>query len=541
MPFSETIAAAATPPGESALALVRASGPLVPALAAAVLGRPAGQTPAPRHATFGHYHTLAGESLDQIVLTYYAAPASATGEDLLEIACHGNPLIIRRILDDLLARGCRPAQPGEFTRTAFLAGKLDLAQAEAVADLIRARSDGALRAARRQLDGELSRRVQEFSDTLLQIQAATEAYIDFPEEDLPAEDNAALRAKIAGLAAEIEKLLATARYGALLRDGASVVIAGPPNAGKSSLLNALLGRPRAIVSPTPGTTRDFLEETLSAGPYTIQVTDTAGLPEEVGRPKAEGRSQELEDRSQNSEVRIQNPPPSPCPTPNSELHTPHSTLQALPSPLPSPLCASASLCESSSDLSGPHSVFPAPRSPLPASPDPIEIEGVSMALEKISTADFLLLVLDSALPSPTLPRTLLDVIHPQNTLVIENKTDLSVSFSHDSFFPDIKHLRLSIKTGEGLAQLRSALVTALEASYALPHDDLILTSTRHADALRQTHAALTAALEKLETHAPAELLAAHLRDALTALAEIAGPLDNHAMLDRLFAQFCIGK
>ncbi len=524
MPLGETIAAAATPPGESALALVRASGPLVPVLAAAVLGRSAGQTPAPRHATFGHYHTLAGESLDQIVLTYYAAPASATGEDLLEIACHGNPLIVRRILDDLLARGCRPAQPGEFTRTAFLAGKLDLAQAEAVADLIRTRSDGALRAARRQLDGELSRRVQEFSDTLLRIQAATEAYIDFPEEDLPAEDNATLRAKIAGLAAEIEKLLATARYGALLRDGASVVIAGPPNAGKSSLMNALLGRPRAIVSPTPGTTRDFLEETLTAGPYTIQITDTAGLPEEVrsqeDRSQESGvRSQKLETRSQNSDIRGQKseiPPPTPRST-DWELETRNLKRETLPNTLP------------------------APCSPLPASPDPIEMEGVSRAFEKITTADFLLLVLDSTLPSPTLPQPLIEVIHPQNTLVIENKTDLSVSFTHDSFLPDIKHLRLSLKTGQGLEQLRAALVIALETSYALPHDDLILTNTRHADALRQTHAALTAALEKLETHAPAELLAAHLRDALTALAEIAGPLDNHAMLDRLFAQFCIGK
>jgi tRNA modification GTPase len=471
MPLGETIAAAATPSGESALALVRASGPLVPALAATILGRPAAQTPTPRHATFGHYHTLAGESLDQIVLTHYAAPNSATGEDLLEIACHGNPLIVRHILEDLFARGCRPAQPGEFTRTAFLAGKLDLSQAEAVADLIRARSDGALRAARRQLDGELSRRVQEFSATLLSIQAEVEAYIDFPEEDLPAENSANLQAKIAELSAAIEKLLATARYGALLRDGASAVIAGPPNAGKSSLLNALLGRPRAIVSPEPGTTRDFLEERFHAGPYVIQITDTAGLP--------------------------------------------------------SSLCASAPLRE------------------LP-SQSAIEIEGINRSLEKIATADFLLLVIDSTLDPPTLPQAVLDAIHPNNALIIENKTDLSASISRMSFLPDCKHVRLSTKTGDGLDALRTMLVSALEKSCAIPHDDLILTTARHTETLQQTQASLHAAQEKLKTHAPAELLAAellaaHLRDALNALGEILGRVDNEAMLDQLFAKFCIGK
>jgi len=241
MPLGDTIAAAATPAGESALAMVRASGPLAPVLAAAVLGRAKGDTPAARMATFGQYHDASGEVLDQVVVTYYAAPGSATGEDLLEISCHGNPLIVRRILDDLLARGCRPAQPGEFTRTAFVNGKLDLSQAEAVADLIRARSDGALRAAQRQLDGALSRRVQEFSSALLQIQAEIEAYIDFPEEDLPTENPAGPQAKLKRLATEVEKLLATARYGALLRDGASAVIAGPPNAGQvcAALLKVL--------------------------------------------------------------------------------------------------------------------------------------------------------------------------------------------------------------------------------------------------------------------------------------------------------------
>jgi tRNA modification GTPase len=455
MPATDTIAAAATPAGESALAILRASGPLVPALAAAVLNLPPDKIPAPRHATFGHYHTLAGESLDHVVLTRYAAPHSATGDDLLEISCHGNPLIVQRILNDLLARGCRPAQPGEFTRAAFLNGKIDLTQAEAVADLIRARSDGALRAARRQLDGQLSHRIQDFTAALLQIQAEVEARLDFPEEDLPAEDTAQLRAQITALAADIAKLLATTRYGNLLRDGAHIVIAGPPNAGKSSLLNALLGRPRAIVSPTPGTTRDYLEETFHSGPYSLQITDTAGI-----------RDGQIDD---------------------------------------------------------------------------IEAQGITKSLDKIATADFLLLVVDSTQPPPSLPSSLLSSLHPSNTLIIENKTDLSGSISQSSFLSEYKHLRLSIKTGDGLESLRSQLTAAIEFAYAIPHDDLILITTRHTDTLNRTHAALLTAVEKLADQSPLELPASHLRDALDSLGEILGRIDNEAMLDRLFATFCIGK
>ncbi len=268
MPLGETIAAAATPAGESALAIIRASGPLAPTLAAAVLGRPNDEAPPPRQATFGRYHAQAGESLDQIVLTFYAAPASSTGEDLVEIACHGNPLMVRRILEDLFARGCRPAQPGEFTRTAFVNGKLDLSQAEAVADLIRARSDGALRVAQRQLDGELSRRVQEFSEILLQIQAEVEAYIDFPEEDLPTEDPAGPKAKLAQLEKAVEKLLATARYGTLLREGASAVIAGaPPTQASRACSMPCSAGPRAPLSaPNPAPPAIFWKNAFSPAP-----------------------------------------------------------------------------------------------------------------------------------------------------------------------------------------------------------------------------------------------------------------------------------
>lgn len=274
MPFGETIAALATPPGTAALALLRVSGPLCAELAAGALS--AADLPA-RTAKLLPYRNLQGEELDRVIALSYPGKASYTGEPLLEISCHGNPLIVRRILDDLHARGCRPAEPGEFTRTAFLHGKLDLAQAEAVGDLIHARSEAALAAARRQLSGAVGEKVQALADQLLAVVAELEAYIDFPEEDLPPESETGPAQALARLGAGLDRLIATARTSTLLHEGASVVLAGAPNAGKSSLLNALLGRERVLVSAEPGTTRDYVEDRLLVGPYLVRLTDTAGL------------------------------------------------------------------------------------------------------------------------------------------------------------------------------------------------------------------------------------------------------------------------
>ncbi len=278
----DTIVAPATPHGESALAVVRVSGPLAAALAAAQHG---GRLPEPRLAWHGDFVSQAGAVIDDVVFSFFAGPRSYTGEDVLEISSHGNPYIVRRILDDCVARGCRVAQAGEFTRRAFLNGRLDLTAAEAVMDVIRARSERALAAARRQLEGALGRRIDRLVGDLLQTCAAIEAYIDFPEEDLPPEDRARRRAEISALVDEIGALQATRRRGELVRDGLRVVLVGAPNAGKSSLLNRLLGYDRAIVSEEPGTTRDFLEEAVVLGPHRIRMIDTAGLRE--ARPGVE--------------------------------------------------------------------------------------------------------------------------------------------------------------------------------------------------------------------------------------------------------------
>ena len=270
----DTIAALATPAGTAALAMVRVSGPRTAEIAATLAG---GKCPTPRRVRHLDYRNVAGEVLDDVVVTFFASPGSYTGEDALEISCHGNPMISQHIVEDMLARGCRLAEPGEFTQRAFLHGKMDLSQAEAVMDVIHARSARALEAAHRQLKGGLGRRVQALVEGLLAALARVEAYIDFPDEDLPAEDRGLVRAECDRILREIGKLSATSRYGHLLREGVATVILGAPNAGKSSLLNALVGSERALVSPEPGTTRDFIEERLQVGPHWLRLIDTAGL------------------------------------------------------------------------------------------------------------------------------------------------------------------------------------------------------------------------------------------------------------------------
>ncbi len=270
---TDTIAALATPVGTSAIALLRISGPDTLRIASAVLGT----TPPPRVATHADYLDRDGAVVDDVVATVFSTPNSYTGEDCLEISCHGNPFIARKILADLLGRGCRPAGPGEFTMRAFLNGRMDLSQAEAVMDLINARSDRSLSAARQVLRGALGRHLEQLVGGVLSALATVEAYIDFPDEDLPPEDRGRLAGRVRLVQAGAERLLATERTGTLLREGIATVILGETNAGKSSLLNRIVGSERAIVSPEPGTTRDFIEERVTVGPHGLRLVDTAGL------------------------------------------------------------------------------------------------------------------------------------------------------------------------------------------------------------------------------------------------------------------------
>lgn len=275
MSVTETIVAAATPAGRSALAIVRVDGPLAASIATAALGRKS--PPAEKTSTLGIWRDQTGAPIDQVVAVLWSAGRSFTGNDSLEITCHGNPLLVRRITEDCLARGGRLAEPGEFTRRSYLAGRIDLTQAEAVADLIHASSERALASARRMLAGELGRHVARWSDRTLQVLAELEAHIDFPEEDLPPEDPSGPAARLAGIASELSAYARTAKHDGALRAGLRVAVVGAPNAGKSSLLNALTGAERAIVSPEAGTTRDYLEAPVAGLPLAVTAIDTAGL------------------------------------------------------------------------------------------------------------------------------------------------------------------------------------------------------------------------------------------------------------------------
>lgn len=277
MDADDTIAAISTPPGEGAVALIRISGPEALPIASRILKamEPVCNWPA-RRSTFAE---IIGEGvvMDQVLATVFRSPHSYTSEDMVEIACHGGIFLAAQILELVLHHGARAAEPGEFTRRAFIHGKLDLTRAEAVMDLIRARTPLALRSAAEQLEGRLGREVNALRAEILATLAHLEAWIDFPEEDIDPATGTALLAQMQETLQRVEKLLATAGEGRLLREGVRVAIVGRPNAGKSSLLNRLLGMDRAIVSPIPGTTRDTIEETACLKGILFRLTDTAGL------------------------------------------------------------------------------------------------------------------------------------------------------------------------------------------------------------------------------------------------------------------------
>jgi tRNA modification GTPase len=282
---ADTIAAIATPAGTGAVALLRVSGKDALAVAQRVWR---GGSLEPRRAVLGSIMDEDGQPVDSVLATFFKGPASFTGEDTVEIACHGGVLVTQQVLAQLLRGGAQPAGPGEFTQRAWLNGKLDLTQAEAVMDVISAQTGMALRAAQRQLEGAIGRRVISLRDALLEVLAHVEAYIDFPEEDISPDTGAVLLARIAEVQQGITGMLATADQGRILREGARTVLAGSPNAGKSSLLNALLGCERAIVSDVPGTTRDTIEEVINLRGIPLRLVDTAGLRESTDAIEREG-------------------------------------------------------------------------------------------------------------------------------------------------------------------------------------------------------------------------------------------------------------
>jgi len=286
---TETIAAISTPAGEGAIALVRISGPNAISIAGKIFrGKEAPAKFASHLQHLGEIVSESGNLIDQVMMSIHQAPVSYTGENLVEISCHGGTLVTAKVLEACLRAGARAARPGEFTERAFLNGKMDLTQAEAVIDLIRARTDLALRSATEQLEGKLGEKIANIRRDLLDLLAHLEAAIDFSEEGIAPDEGDTLRARLDSVRAQIAALLATADHGRILRDGVRVVIYGPTNAGKSSLLNRLLGYERVIVSDTHGTTRDTIEETVNLRGVPVRLLDTAGLRASTSDIEREG-------------------------------------------------------------------------------------------------------------------------------------------------------------------------------------------------------------------------------------------------------------
>ena len=302
--LDDTIAAIATPIGEGGLAVIRISGTQALAVADKIFSPVGKQSLKPSAAAshtiqFGHV-VRDGKTIDEVLIAVMRAPRTFTREDIVEITCHGGILPAKLVLDAVLANGARMAEPGEFTRRAFLSGRIDLAQAEAVADLIHSRTELALSAANEQLAGKLSQRINQLRDDMLKTLAHVEAYIDFPEEDIAEETKDQLLTRLERGVAFMDDLLQNANEGQILRRCIRAAIIGRPNAGKSSLLNQLLGHDRAIVSPIPGTTRDTIEETANIRGLPVVFIDTAGLREARDEIEVEGirRSRESLQRAE---------------------------------------------------------------------------------------------------------------------------------------------------------------------------------------------------------------------------------------------------
>ncbi|GAA0247724.1 tRNA uridine-5-carboxymethylaminomethyl(34) synthesis GTPase MnmE [Rhodanobacter caeni] len=283
-PVTDTIAAIASAAGAAGVGVVRVSGPAAPVIAATLLGR----APTPRYAHFAAFRDGDGELIDRGLLLHFPAPASYTGEHVLELQGHGSAVVLDLLLRRCCELGARLARPGEFTERAFLNGKLDLAQAEAVADLIAARSQSGARAALHSMEGVFSRKVEALLQALIALRVHIEAAIDFPEEEIDFLADPAITAQLDSLRTELAELLREAQRGLRLNDGLKVAIVGRPNAGKSSLLNALAGSDRAIVNAVAGTTRDVLREHLDLDGIALELADTAGLRDTDDEVEREG-------------------------------------------------------------------------------------------------------------------------------------------------------------------------------------------------------------------------------------------------------------
>jgi len=495
--LDDTIVAIATPPGRGGIGIVRLAGPDARAIALPMLrlkhelepgkaafgglvepcGLGARELPAAEAsatvdlipyvsrpgAAAPHVTAPNEQRIDEVVVTYFAKPHSYTTDDIVEISAHGSPVVLRHIVELALAAGARLAEPGEFTMRAFLNGRIDLTQAEAVRDLIDSQTLYQAKVAAQQLEGALSRRLQPVKQKLVELIAVLEAGIDFAEDDVSVLPGERILDHIAEVRAPLEELARTFAYGKIVHEGLTLAIVGRPNVGKSSLFNRLVERERAIVTATPGTTRDLVTETVSLGGIPVKLVDTAGIRRAL---------------------------------------------------------------------------------------DEAESIGIQKSMEALADADLVLLVLDASQPSSEEDAALLGQVEQRAGFVVENKADIALTEEGRSV-ADRTHssarangpatIRTSALTGEGIPELREAILRHISGDAAATAESGFLTNARHQRLVQDSVAALDAAETAVANRVPHEMLLLDLYSALRPLDEITGATTTDDILNLIFSRFCIGK
>ncbi len=502
--LDDTIAAIATPLGQGGLAVVRLSGPQALVIADKSFLPVGKNSLKPSVATT---HTIQfgkivrqGRSVDEVLLAVMRAPRTFTREDTVEITCHGGLLPAKLVLDTLLENGARPAEPGEFTRRAFLNGRIDLAQAEAVADLIHSRTELALAAANEQLAGKLSQRINALRDEMMKTLAHVEAHIDFPDEDISPDTKEQLLKRLERGVAFMDELLRTANEGQILRRGIRAAIVGRPNAGKSSLLNQLLGHDRAIVSTIPGTTRDTIEETANIRGLPVVFIDTAGLREARDEIEREGVR-----RSRESLARAE-----------FILHV---------------LDASEPLTPADekyfAEFAGKKRILVVNKVDLPRKWSTEELERQVGVQASACSPDKLKLELQR------------DVRASERRPPARHETRISSQRAvPEAGVPIVDICCLS---GQGIEALKDAIKELVWSGEIKAGMLQVMINSRHQDALNRARAATQRTMDVLRAGETLELAAGELRIAVNAVGEIVGKTTTEDLLDSIFSQFCIGK